>query len=55
MKRILENAVKDILTSILGALAGVPQIIEGATTKDYIKMVEGIAIFLIGLLANSKK
>lgn len=55
MKRILENALKDLLTSFLGALAGVPEIIEGATTKDYPKLVEGIAILILGLVVNHKK
>ena len=55
MKRILENALKDLLTSFLGALAGAPEIIEGATTKDYPKLIEGIAILVLGLVVNSKK
>lgn len=54
MKRIFENALKDLLTSFFGALAGVPEIIEGASTKNYPKLVEGIAILVLGLVVNSK-
>jgi len=54
MKRIFENAIKDLLTSILGSVAGVPMIIEGVTSKDNAKIVEGIAIFILGLVSYSK-
>ncbi len=54
MKRIFENAIKDVLTSMLGGLAGVPMIIEGVATKDNMKIVEGVALFILGLVSYSK-
>lgn len=54
MKRILQNAVGDVLTSILGGLAGLPQLIEGIQTKDTAKIIEGAGLLLLGLVSNSK-
>lgn len=54
MKRILKNAIGDLLTSVLGGLAGLPVLVEGIQTKDTAKIIEGLALFLLGLIADSK-
>lgn len=55
MKRILQNAIGDLLTSLLGTLAGLPQLIEGIQTHDGAKIIEGAGLLLLGLVSNSKK
>ena len=54
MKRILKNAVGDLLTSFIGGLAGLPILLEGVQTKDTAKIIEGVALLLLGLVSNSK-
>ena len=48
MKKILIN----IKTSIFGAIAGLPQIVDGIVSKDVAKVVTGIATLAIGLFAK---
>lgn len=48
MKRILLN----IKTSLFGAVAGLPLIVEGVGTKDWTKIASGIGALLIGLFAK---
>ena len=48
MKRILTN----IKTSIFGAVAGLPQIIEGITQRDISKIIVGAATLAVGLFAK---
>jgi hypothetical protein len=55
MKRILKNAIGDLLTSVLGGLAGLPVLVEGIQTKNTAKIIEGLALFLLGLIADSKE
>jgi len=55
MKKILKNALGDLLTSALGAMAGLPQIVEGITTKNNVKLIEGVALLLLGLVSNSNE
>ena len=54
MKRILKNAIGDLLTSVLGGLAGLPTLVEGIQTKDTAKIIEGVALLLLGLISDSK-
>lgn len=48
MKRILIN----LKTSVFGAVAGLPLIVEGIGSKDITKIVSGIGALLIGLFAK---
>lgn len=54
MKRILKNAIGDLLTSVIGGLAGLPVLVEGIQTKDTAKIIEGVALLLLGLISDSK-
>jgi hypothetical protein len=54
LKRLINNTIKDLSTSLIGAIAGLPTIIEGVTTKDYNKIVSGFGVFIMGLIMNSK-
>ena len=48
MKKLLKN----IKTSVFGAVAGLPLIIDGIASKDVAKIVTGIGTLLIGLFAK---
>jgi hypothetical protein len=48
MKHILQN----IKTSVFGAVAGLPIIVEGIATKDWTKIATGLGTLLIGLFAK---
>ena len=55
MKRIFKNAIGDVLTSVLGSLAGIPVLIEGIQTKNAVKILEGAALFILGLVSNTEE
>lgn len=48
MKRLLKN----IKTSIFGAIAGLPILIDGIVTKDITKILAGAGALLTGLFAK---
>jgi hypothetical protein len=48
MKSYLDN----LKTTIFGAVAGLPLIIEGIVSKDWNKLLEGIGILLVGIYAK---
>ena len=48
MKRLLKN----IKTSVFGAVAGLPVLIDGIVTKDITKILGGIGALLVGLFAK---
>jgi hypothetical protein len=48
MKRILKN----IKTSIAGSIAGLPMIINGFATNNWVEIISGIGILITGLLAK---
>jgi hypothetical protein len=49
LKGILSNILGSPVTSILGGIAGVPQMFEGYTTHNTMKLMEGLGLFLLGL------
>jgi hypothetical protein len=52
MKHILKN----IKTTIFGAFAGLPILVEGIAHKNVMQIVTGVSIFLTGLFsADAKK
>ena len=53
-KRLINNAIKDLSTSAIGALAGGPDLLEGILQKDAAKIIKGASIFILGLFMNSK-
>lgn len=48
MKTILKN----IKTSIAGSIAGLPLILDGLATKNWVQIISGIGILITGLLAK---
>lgn len=53
-RRLINNTLKDLSTSVIGAIAGMPDLIEGITSKDLQKIVKGAGVVLLGLFMNSK-
>jgi hypothetical protein len=51
MKEYLSN----LKTTIFGAIAGLPLILEGVATKNWEKVLEGLGILLIGIFAKDAK
>jgi hypothetical protein len=54
LKRLIKNALHDVCTSALGALAGGADLLEGIATKDVSKIIRGSSLILLGLITNSK-
>lgn len=52
MKKLINNALHNLLTSISGCIAGIPVITEGVAEKNNAKIVSGVAMLLLGLLAK---
>ena len=48
MKRILKN----IKTTIFGAVAGLPQIVDGLAHRDISQIIVGISTLAVGLFAK---
>jgi hypothetical protein len=51
MKEYLQN----IKTTLFGAIAGLPLLLEGITTKNWERALEGLGILLIGIFAKDAK
>lgn len=43
---------KDIKTTLCGSIAGLPQIIQGFQTHNYMLVVTGISTLLLGVFAK---
>jgi hypothetical protein len=54
IKRILQNAINSIWTSIAGSIAGISEIISGVQTNDTSKIISGTAIVILGLISSEK-
>lgn len=48
MKKIFTN----FKTTIFGSVAGLPVIIEGIHTKDIVKIISGLSMLFLGLVAK---
>lgn len=48
MKKVLKN----IKTTIFGAFAGLPMLVEGVAHKNILQVITGVSIFLTGLFAK---
>lgn len=54
IKRILNNALNSVWTSIAGSIAGITEIVTGVQEKNTSKIITGSAIVLLGLLSSEK-
>jgi hypothetical protein len=48
----MKQFIKNIKTTIFGAVAGLPILGEGIATKDIVKILAGIGTMLVGLFAK---
>ena len=55
LKRLIHNALEDVLTSLAGSLAGAEDLLQGIAEKDFGKAIKGAAIIFLGLVSNTKK
>ena len=55
MKKLLKNAVGDVLTSILGSMAGLPELIAGIQAHDATMIIKGAGLLLLGLVSNTNE
>lgn len=53
IKKLIHNALDDLLTSFAGSLAGVEDLIQGITEKNFSKAIKGGAIIFLGLISNT--
>jgi hypothetical protein len=54
ISRLIHNALDSYITTVAGSIVGVPDIIEGFTTKNWTLLIKGIGEFLIGMACNEK-
>jgi len=54
-KRLIENALSDICTSVAGTIAGAEDLLHGIAEKNPTRIVKGMALIFLGLITNSKK
>lgn len=52
MKKLINNAVHNIWTSIAGSIAGIAEIKQGVATNNTAQIITGIGVLLIGLFAK---
>jgi hypothetical protein len=52
MKKLLNNAVHNLWTTIAGSVAGIAEIKEGVSTGNTTQIIVGVGILLIGLFAK---
>lgn len=48
----MKSIFRNIKTSVFGAVAGLPLIVEGVASKDWAKVATGLGTLLIGLFAK---
>ena len=48
----MKGFLKNIKTTLFGAVAGLPIIVDGVATKDWAKIATGVGTLLIGLFAK---
>ena len=51
----MKTIIKNIKTSIAGSIAGLPMIIEGFASNNWVQIISGIGILITGLLAKDAK
>jgi len=48
----MKNIFKHILTTVVGAVTGLPIIVNGIQTHDTKTLITGVGVFLIGLFSK---
>ena len=52
MKKLINNAIHNLWTTIAGSVAGIAEIKQGVSTGDTTQIILGVGILLIGLFAK---
>ena len=52
IKKFFTNAFLSPFTTLMGTIAGLPEIIEGVQTANHYKLIQGIAMLLLGVFSN---
>ena len=52
IKNLFKNATQSITTTLLGGIAGLPELLEGINENNGQKIIVGLATFLLGLFAK---
>lgn len=52
MKKIFKNAFSSWLSTLVGSIAGIPQIQEGVQEHNTTKIILGVGLFILGLVAK---
>lgn len=52
MKKLINNAIHNLWTSIAGSVAGIAEIKQGIATGNHTQIIVGIGLVIVGLLAK---
>lgn len=52
MKKIISNALQNLITTVAGSVAGIAEIKQGVSTGNTTQIIVGIGILIVGLLAK---
>ena len=52
MKKLINNAIHNLWTSIAGSVAGIAEIKQGIATSNHTQIIVGIGLVIVGLLAK---
>jgi hypothetical protein len=52
MKKLLNNAVHSVWTSLAGSIAGISEIKQGVTTGNTTQIILGVGLLIIGLFSK---
>lgn len=53
LQKLLCNTLADIHTTLVGTIAGTPQLIQGIQNKNAAEIVTGSFIIILGLISKS--
>ncbi len=53
--RLFKNLFSSPVTSTGGCVAGIPKIIEGVQTHNWLLVIEGLGLLLLGITASEHK
>ena len=54
MKRILKNAIENIVTTIAGSVAGITEIRQGIAEQDTTQIIIGVGLLILGIFSKEK-
>ena len=52
MKKIFENAIKNVITTLAGSIACVAEIQNGVAEKNTAKIIIGFGLMILGIFAK---